>query len=211
MVLSLTHLGEEIFAAMVNSNRGSLLSLPNLPHFVDPQFVKTARQIAFPEIPLANYGNRAFDGACRIDVAVQLQPHTVTAFELKLGVTRLGSTRVNEEWLVPCAPSHRDRRWKGNVMAALERKFSETIVDELAATINAKPIRLTREWFVVARRETIAAWNERRPGFTQFAGMIAFEDVVAGFGGEASFNQLVRGMLDINFYNEWVAANPDAG
>jgi len=41
--------------------------------------------------------------------------------------------------------------------------------------------------------------------------MIAFEDVVAGFGGETSFNQLVQGMLDINFYKEWVASTPDAG
>jgi len=52
--------------------------------------------------------------------------------------------RPKQNSFVPGGPRH-DKRWKGNVMAALERKFSEEIVDELAVTIDARPIRLTRE------------------------------------------------------------------
>lgn len=83
---SLTHFGEVIFAAMVNSRRESLLSLPNLFDFANPEFVLSAPQVAFPEVSLGRFGNRAFDGACRIDVAVFLQPEAATAFELKSDV-----------------------------------------------------------------------------------------------------------------------------
>lgn len=118
------------------------------------------------------------------------------------------ATRVNEEWLIPCTTSHGDYRWKGNVMAALERKFSETVGDELTVRIGDRFVPLTREWFIVARRETVIAWQGCMPAFTPFVRMIAFEDVVSAFGGEESFNQLVRSMLDVNFYREWALGDP---
>jgi hypothetical protein len=209
MTLSLTHLGESLFAAMINQQRESLLSLPGLRELVSSEFALSEPRIAFPETPLGRFDDRAFDGACRIDVAVLLKPDAATAFELKLGGTRLSAQRVNEEWLAPCATSHGGQRWKGNVMAVLDRRFSEPVDDQLTVTIGGRTLPLTPEWFIVARKETVNSWQRLRPSFSRNVGLIAFEDVVEGFGGEEPFNRLVREMLDVNFYREWVVRSPD--
>ena len=150
MALSLTHLGESIFAAMINRHRDAILSLPGLRGLVSSEFVHSEPRIAFPETPLGRFGNRAFDGACRIDVAVLLKPDVATAFELKLGGTRLSAQRVNE-WLAPCAISHGGRRWKGNAIAVLERRFSESVDDPVTVTIGGRTLP-TMRCFVTIRR-----------------------------------------------------------
>jgi hypothetical protein len=211
MALSLTHLGESIFAAMINGQRESFLTIPGLSGLANLEFVRSARQVAFCEAQLGRFGNRAFDGACRIDVAVQLKADMATAFELKLGTTRLTPTRVNDEWLLPCAMSHRGQRWTGNIMAVLERNFPEPVAGQLAVRIGDDTLPLTREWFIVARKETVALWHAVPPKFSEFVRLLAFEDVVERFGGQEYFNRLVRGMLDVDFYREWVLRESDSG
>lgn len=49
MALSPTHFGESIFAAMVNDQRESFLSLPALHDLADTEFARSAQRIAFCE------------------------------------------------------------------------------------------------------------------------------------------------------------------
>lgn len=203
MTLSLTHLGEQIFAGMINRNQKFLLSFPDVKSIADPDFLP----VASCEKKIMNFAGRAFDGQCRIDVAVQLRSDSVTAFELKLGTTRLTSNRVNTDWLTGCRESHRGRRWKGNIMSVLERDFrgcAEVPITPLTVQAQNRVLSVTQQWFVVARRRIINGWQAGHlPRFSDRVRMIAFEDAVMSFGGEQSFNQLVGEILPSNFYREW--------
>jgi hypothetical protein len=134
-----------------------------------------------------------------------------TAFELKLGTTRLSKTRVDDEWLACCTSSHNDRRWKGNMMAILDRRFSLPVDGDLTVELDGARHILTPTWFLVARRSTLSAWEGAGPAFSENVRRLAFEDVVDGFGGREPFNALVAEILAIDFYREWVLGNDTAG
>lgn len=96
-------------------------------------------------------------------------------------------------------------------MAVLERRFTDTSVERLVVNVAGERLELIRPWFVVTRRKVLEAWKRNSPAFSDAVRQVAFEDVVAGFGGGAAFNELVRRLLEIDYYNEWVAHDPDAG
>lgn len=204
---SLSHFAEDIFAEMANRSREAFIEATGLSAEADPAFVRSVSELAICEATFEPVCDRIFDGACRVDVAVRVRPGAAAAFELKLGATRITKTRVDDEWLQPCTPSHGGRRWKGNVIAVLDRRFEGAAVETLGIRIgsNAERLELIRPWCFVARRRILNAWRNSPPSFSSGARLIAFEDVVAAFGGAEAFNGLVCGMLDINFYDEWVA------
>lgn len=205
MPIALTHFAEKVFAAMVNEQRDAFVSLCGLTDDADADFVHAARELAACDVQLARFGGRAFDGASRVDVVVRLRQDRAVPFELKLGGTRLDSARINRDWLAPCQPSsHADNRWRGNMMAILDRRFPEPVPDELIVNVDGERLTLTRSWFVVARRRTINAWATFPPGFSEHVRLLAFEDVVQSFGGRNAFNRMIREMLDFDFYREWV-------
>jgi hypothetical protein len=76
--------------------------------------------------------------------AFRLRPGVATAFELKLGLTWLTKTRLDDEWLQPCVSSHGGRRWSGNVIAVLDRRFPNEAVTELVARTATERLKLTR-------------------------------------------------------------------
>jgi hypothetical protein len=212
MPVPLTHLSEAIFVAMVNQKRDAFLGVAGLAG-VDADFFAAAECVAFRETSLRPYGGRAFDGASRVDAIVSIAPRLATAFELKLGMTRLSKSRIDSEWLSDCKPSHADRRWSGNMMAILDRRFRGPAPEEvLTATVEkVGEFALTRAWFVVARRPTLKLWRAMKPAFSEYVRFLAFEDVVDAFGGKAAFNTLVREMLNIDFYETWIGKSEDAG
>lgn len=208
MPLALTHFSEAIFVALVNQrrNRDAFLSVAGLTG-VDPDFFAAAECVAFREAKLQPYGGRAFDGASRVDVVVRIAPRLATAFELKLGTTRLSKSRIDSEFLVDCSPSHIDKRWRGNMMAILDRRFHGKAApgEPLTVTVDkVGDLPLTREWFVVARRSTIEQWELTKPMFSEHVGLLEFERIVEVCGGKATFNELVREMLEIDFYEKWI-------
>jgi hypothetical protein len=211
MPLSLSHMAEDIFASMINHTREPFLELTGLKAIADPVFVHAVPELATCEVGFEPVCGRAFDGASRVDVIVRLRPGVATAFELKVGTTRVTKTRVDDEWLRPCVPSHADRRWRGNVMAVLERRFDGVSVETLRVRSHTERLALIQPWFFVARRCVLRAWKHNPPRFSAAVRQIAFEDVVDAFGNEETFNGLVRGMLAINYYKEWIARDPDAG
>jgi hypothetical protein len=206
MPVPLTHLSEAIFVAMVNQKRDAFLGVAGLSG-VDPGFFAAAECVAFREASLQPYGGRAFDGASRVDVIVSIAPRLATAFELKLGTTRLSKSRIDGEWLSNCTPSHADKRWSGNMMAILDRRFPGPAPEEplIASVEKIGALTLTKTWFVVAKRDVINAWRTRPPKFSKRVKLLAFEDVVDAFGGKEPFNSLVLGMLmNVDFYDRWI-------
>jgi hypothetical protein len=172
MNISLWHVAGVLFAEMVNRRRDEFFTLPALDQLADPEFVRAAKKIASCEVPLASFLGKTFDGAGRIDVAVRMRPGEATAFELKLGTTRLSKTRVDEEWLARCASSHGGRRWAGNMMAILDRRFPKPVAEELAAEVDGERLVLTPTWFVVAKRATLAAWQNLPPASATMSGSL---------------------------------------
>lgn len=203
MAISLPYVGEELFAAMVNRRRDEFFKLSVFNGLVDHDFVRTTPRIASCQVPLAGFAGRTFDGASRIDVLVRVQPGVATAFELKLGKTRLTKTRVDKEWLACCDTSHNDRRWKGKMMAILDRRFGRLVDEDLAVELNGERLTLTATWVVVARRATLSAWETACPAFSENVKRLAFEEVVEGFGGRKPFNALVAETLAFDFYRDW--------
>ncbi len=211
MAVSLPHMAEALFVEMVNRRRDEFFSLPELDRLADLDFVRAAPTIASREVPLASFSGRAFDGASRMDVVVRMRPGRATPFELKLGTTRLSKTRVDEEWLACCATSHNGRRWRGKMMAILDRRFPPPVAEELAAEVKGERLVLTPTWFVVTRRATLAAWKISPPNFSANVRLLAFEDVVDAFGGREPFNALAAEALAVDFYREWVLGDDTAG
>ncbi len=104
------------------------------------------------------------------------------------------------------------------MMAILERKFKDVAdAHDLVARVqdgaskDPKSFVLTREWFVVARRSIVTRWKLAPPTFSPYVKLLAFEDIVDAFGGKSAFNTLVKSLLDIDFYDAWLATDSDAG
>lgn len=204
MALSISHIAEDIFARMANEKRDAFLEVTGLAAEADTAFVHALPELASCEAQIEPMGGRSFDGASRVDVVVRLRPGVAAGFELKLGTARLTKRRFDGEWLQPCAPSHADRRWSGNVMAALDRRFGNHVADELAVKVDGERLQLIRPWFLVARKGVLKALRNDPPSFGSAVRQLAFEDVVAHFGGREAFNLLVRSMLDVDYFEEWV-------
>ena len=202
---------------MVNENPAQFAERAGLSGIWDAS-VNPSGGPAFREGGLAPYGGRAFDGAAQVDAIVALSDKVAVPFELKLGAARLTKSRIDTEWLAECQPSHADSRWSGNMMAILDRRF-KGVPDghDLVARIKesgsneGKTFVLTREWFVVARRSIIKRWRLAPPAFSQHVKLLAFEDIVDEFGGKPAFNALVTSLLDVDFYDAWLATDDDAG
>jgi hypothetical protein len=210
-MLSLTHLAESLFATMANENRMPFLSVCGLTEFANLDYVASVSDFAFCEGTLDRFGGRAFDGASRVDVVVRLRAGAAAAFELKLGETRLAKTRVDEEWLRPCEPSHDGRRWRGNMMAILDRRFLGPVPQDLFVTTTRDKVVLERDWFVVARQGTLDSWKTSPPNFGPHVRQVSFENVVHKLGGKDAFNGLVRRELEMDFYEDWIAAARGTG
>ena len=218
MTVSLTHLAESIFVAMVNQKPGAFITLPALDQLDDARFDASAC-VAYREVALDRYAGREFDGASRVDAIVTLTDDRAVPFELKLGTARLTRSRIDTEWLAACDSSHDNPRWRGNMMAILERKFKGAAnPEDLVARVHDdddssvdRTFILTRTWFVVARRKTISGWANSKPDFSSHVKYLVFEDVVDAFGGKTAFNTLVGSLLDFPFYETWFAADDDAG
>ena len=206
MPISLPYLSEAIFVAMVNQKRDAFLRIAGLTGVDIAYFSDADRLVAFRDASLLPYGGRAFDGASRVDVVVSIAPALATAFELKLGTTRLSKSRIDSEWLSTCKPSHADKRWSGNMMAILDRHFDEPAPDgDLTVAVDTvRRFALTRDWYVVARRPTLTSWRASKPNFSDHVQFLAFEDVVDEFGGKPAFNDLMGDMLNFDFYEAWV-------
>jgi hypothetical protein len=112
MPISLSHFGEELIARMANDLRGEFLDLCHLTAVADKGLLETKEPIAYCEAPLMPYSTIGFDGASRVDLVLRISKDEGTAFEIKLGNTRLSKPRIDDEWLCGCDFSHGKKRFK---------------------------------------------------------------------------------------------------
>ena len=205
MVISLSHIGEAIFAKIAKQKPVEFLRWCELEEVADLDSGHRHGLFVEPEASLCPFAGCGFDGASKVDVAVQVREDLAVAFELKLGETRLSAGRVNNEWLKPCERSrHGDGRWKGSMMAILDRNFPRVQPEEeLRVELRKEPIALHEDWFVVVRRRVKETWVTDCPQFRR-AKVLAFEGLVDAFGGREPFNDLVRDLVACNdYYAEW--------
>jgi hypothetical protein len=213
MAVSLTHFGEALIARMANELRGRFIELCKLGDDADAAFVNGAQTIAHCEVPLLPYRNVAFDGASRVDLVVRVATDRGIPFEVKLGATRLSKSRIDQEWLCGCEFSHRRKRFSGNVMSILERKFPQEVpLEDLRVKLNKDvSLKLTNTWFVIARHAVLKSWAaQARPAFSDRVRLLSFESIVDCYGGKDKFNALVREMLSFDYYDQWIKRGLDS-
>lgn len=207
MAVSLSHIGEALIARIANRVPQRFLELCQLTGEADAEFVNSGEQIAHRELPLLPYGGIGFDGASRVDLVIRLSRDRAVPFEIKLGATRLGKLRVDGEWLCGCDFSHGKKRFRGNMMSILERKFPEGVPrDDLRVKLSDEvPLTLSHSWMVVAKAIALKNWGApARPAFSEHVRFVSFESIVDCYGGKAEFNELVREMLAFDYYDAWV-------
>jgi len=210
MPLELTHIGESVVSTMIDAMRWEFVELCGLVGRADRALLsEMARPVVHANANLAAYGGLGFDGASCVDLVLRLQENLGVSFELKLGETRLTKSHIDEEWLSGCEPSHQGKRWKGNMMSILERKFpTSSRPDVLKARLPDGEVPLANEWFIIARSWVIESWTGAgRPDFSRNVHLIAFEAIVDKFGGKEPFNDLVRRLLSFDFYSAWVESS----
>jgi hypothetical protein len=212
MAVSISHFGEALITRMANDLRGKFLDLCQLRGEADPEFISGTEPLAHQELQLLPYAGIAFDGASRVDLVVRLAMDRAAPFEVKLGTTRLTRSRIDEEWLCGCGFSHGRTRFRGNMMSILDRRFPPGVpLDDLRVKLGKdQSLKLTPTWFVIVKDCVLKTWNgENRPAFSDRVKLVSMESIVECYGGKSRFNSLVREVLAIDYYEEWIARNPD--
>lgn len=207
MTIKLSHLGEPLVESLANADPDWFYALC----FPEPVPVGV-RKVA-TELKLAPWGGREFDPISRVDLGIWVGDSLVTPVEIKLGLEGLGRKSVADRLGSWERSRHGDPRWKGSMMAFLDRHYPEdylpagTQTEALKVIRDASEYELTKDWIVIARRKVVSKW-EAEPAVFQQARLVVFEDLVESFG-EARFNETVSGLLPGNFYQEWFR-NPKA-
>lgn len=198
MPLDLTHLGEAIVQRLIEQRPNRFFELCGIPQS------SSFGGAVFRGVTLTPYGGKHFDGASRIDLVVPLSATTAMPVEVKLGGTRLSKTLIDDQWLAGCRPSHQGKRWAGNMMSVLDRRFPEGTPEQALVTGDREvQYSLTPRWCVVVRRRTLEAWAKNgRPNFRN-ACVVDF-DTLAEEAGPLAFDQLVGELLAFSFYQAWV-------
>lgn len=204
--ISLSHLGETIVAAMANRRRLEVIDALELSDAADPAFVTGLDQFAFTECRLSPHGEYAFDGASRVDVILWLRPDSAVACELKLGTSRLTKSRIDDEFLADCRPSHGGQRLAGNMMAILDRRFGSHAPKEgLAVQIDRQSVPLADKWYVIVQPSVLARWTGgAAPAFSSRERCVSVNTIIDAFGGKQPFNDLVGELLAVDFYGAWI-------
>lgn len=213
MAVDLSHVGEAIVSQMIDSMRLRFLDLCQLSERADRLLLADRFQsVVFANVGLTPYGGVSFDGASCVDLVVLIQEKLGVPFELKLGETRLTKRRIGE-WLSGCKLSHRGKRFSGNMMSILERKFPAAVpADTLRARVGDREVALTKEWFVIARSRVLRRWEGvARPAFSANVRLLGFETIVHGFGGQECFNAMVHDVLNFDYYSEWIMTAESIG
>lgn len=210
--VSISHLGESIVAEMANRRRIETIEALHLAALADRDHVLNIEKFAFTECRLCPLLGRTFDGASRVDVVLWVRQDLAVACELKLGTTRLSNTRINSEFLRGCAESHENKRWAGNMMAILERKFGvESPPYELCVEIGVASIPLAEDWIVIVQPSVLRNWNSAsRPEFSGHVRCHSVNELITAFGGKDEFNGLVQSVLNIDFYDSWIEREPNS-
>ena len=201
-MLKLSHIGENLFAEMVNrsSEVRSFLS-----ERLSLSIACSDSLNAVAEVPLSRCAGLKFDGAHKIDVALlAMEPGACLAIELKLGTSGMGRKTFENRFLKPCTTSHREKRVAGSMISVLEGKLPAIYASsKVMANKNGSELALHEYWGLVVRKPVADAWsNGERPALSGRCSIIVFEEVVGAFGGKESFNVLVQELLEHDYFEQ---------
>lgn len=206
MVMTFSHIGEDIIATMANRNPHRFINALGLSNEeIDWEHVQSVTHFAYPHCELSPLRDIAFDGQHKVDVVLWVKPESAIALELKLGMTRLDLNSFQERFLAPCDKSHDGSRIKGTMIAILERRFGCVSADkDLYVLIeDRKPVKLSPTWGLVMQQSVLDKWNGKLAALSDHVVLRSIQKLVHDCGGKQEFNTLVKNLLDFDYFDEW--------
>ena len=200
-MIELSHVGEILIAEILTRSSAARQMLRAAG------FAVSEKLAIVPEVRPNNCGPLAFDGTHRIDVAlVDLDAQVCSPFEAKLGLDRLSKNEFSKRFLSQCGTSHKDTRVSGSMIAILERMLPAQCNEELLTIdYQSQTYPVSATWGLICRAKVIEKWRiNGAPAFSANCIPICFEDLAAAYGDANEFNELVRSLLEIDYYEKWV-------
>ena len=171
MPVQLTHIGEDLIAAM-------LASLATRQELSRVTCAMTGRSLADDIDELGIGGSLGFraddallvvqngeigyacDGEQTVDVLCTGTEHAI-AFEAKLGETRMSVSEFGERFCGDCVVAkHPDPRLRGSMVAVLERSLPFPPPSQLIAQIDNSRWTLAKPWWLVLRQNVFDNWHK---------------------------------------------------
>lgn len=212
--LKLHHIGEPLVARMLQkleaAGRLSSLVCERTHVSVENDIAAGGLQRPIEFLPeraslgvLVNGKKLICDGAQKVDVLCGSSGQRAMGFELKLGEERLRTNEFQRRFLKECSASHAGSRLKGAMISVFERRFPESEVAVLRASVGTTDWELVRPWWLVVRKAIWLRWKKSGiPSLTN-GRILVFEKVVQEFGGKEVLNDLVRELVCGNFFEAW--------
>lgn len=206
-MIQLSHIGEELVTQM-------LCHSESVRHHIYPELGSFSNSLAFvSELGLSKCGVLGFDGAHRIDVAIlNEQKRICYPIELKLGFSGLSKKSFEDRFLRQCGESHNGSRVRGSMISVLERKLPPACQNhDLTIEWQGQNYSVSRSWTLIARKRVITNWAKSgAPELSSCCRIVDFESLVSTYGSNEAFNTLVKKLINIDYYREWLFGDSDA-
>ncbi len=214
MPIQLTHVGEELIAAMLDSlaKRRELyqvkcaISGRTLAH--DMRQIGLEQEVHFRadecSLVIHNRDHKyACDGEQTVDVLCTGAKSAI-AFEAKLGETRMGKSEFHKRFCGPCEiSSHSDPRLRGSMIAVLERSLPFKDDSQLVAHADDTQWSLAKPWWLVLRQTVVDKWQKEDKLPVDSARVLVFDALAKAYGSRRHFDQLVHQVVGAEFANRW--------
>lgn len=214
MPVELTHLGEDLVAALLESlsQRNALstvvCAVSGRPLSQDVHEVGLGDSFHFSANDanaVVQIGERSFscDGEQKVDVLCAGST-TAIAFEAKLGLERMGTAEFGKRYCMPCEQSrHADDRISGSMVAVLERSLPFEDPCNLVARIQSQEWQVARPWWLVLRQRIVDRWLKSGVLPVRSARILSFDALAESYGSMEEFDQLVQRVVGTGFSDRW--------
>jgi len=200
-VLQLSHIGEILLSSLISESADVKKIL------FDDAFIQNNSIKVIPEIRLDACGSLIFDGVHKIDVSVlDLNNSICYPIEAKLGLDRLSKNEFEKRFIADCGTSHKAARVKGSMISILERRLPvQCKGHDLTVTYNGQKFIVSDNWSLVCRQPVINKWSlTGKPALSGKCSIISFESLVRAYGSNNDFNNLMKRLLEKDYYAEWL-------
>jgi hypothetical protein len=214
MSIKLTHVGEDLVAAMLEelSRRNALsqvvceFSGRTLLQDIEEGGLGDGVHFHADDANLwVQKGELTFscDGEQKVDVLCAGQSNAI-AFEAKLGVERMGSAEFHRRFCTPCEKSmHADDRISGSMVAVLERSLPFKSDFNLVAQTGFGCWQVTPAWWLVLRQSVVTKWRKAGRVPVKSARITSFESLARLYGSRQQFDLLVQRVVGLDFASKW--------
>jgi len=201
IVLQLSHIGEILLSSLIAKSADVKKML------FDDAVIQNDSIKVIPEIRLDACGSLIFDGVHKIDVSVlDLNKGICYPIEAKLGLDRLSKNEFEKRFIADCGTSHQAARVKGSMVSILERRLPvQCKGHDLTVTYNGQKFIVSDNWSLVCRQPVINKWSlTGKPALSEKCSITSFESLVRAYGSNNDFNNLMKRLLEKDYYAEWL-------